>query len=242
MSKRIQRFDLEEGTRLDKYVVEQALGRGWEGEVYRVRERQTGIRRAIKLFFPQRNVKNVTLRRYAKKLEKLRRCELVIQYHHTDSLEYEGQQVSCLVSELVEGPILADFLKGQPGQRLPPFEALHLLHALARGMEEIHLAREYHGDLHDGNVFIERQGIFFRPKVFDFFHRGKTKKSHMQDDVVDLARLLYDAVGGAAAYRRQPEYIKAICCGLRSDLVRRRFPTASHLRRYLESFPWGDET
>lgn len=237
--KRISRFDLEEGTILaGTYVVEQRLGRGWEGEVYRVRERHTGIRRAVKLFFPQRNLRNVTLRRYAKKLEKLRRCEIVIKYHHTETVDYDGQSVACLVSELVEGPILSDYVASVAKQRLPPFEAVTLLHALAKGIEEIHLAREYHGDLHDQNVFIEREGIFFRPKVFDFFHRGKTKRSHMQDDVVDLARLLYDAVGGARAYRNQPHYIKDICCGLRNDLVRRRFPTVSHLRRYLESFPW----
>jgi hypothetical protein len=33
-----------------KYVVEGLLGSGWEGEVYRVTERSTGIKRAMKLF------------------------------------------------------------------------------------------------------------------------------------------------------------------------------------------------
>jgi serine/threonine protein kinase len=236
---RITQFNLDEGTLLGgTYIVEQLLGGGWEGEVYRVREKHTGIRRAMKLFFPQRNLRNVTLRRYAKKLEKLRRCDMVMKYHHTESIAFENVHVACLVSELVEGPILSDYLKSIPSSRLGPFEALHLLHALAKGLEEMHLAREYHGDLHDQNVFIQREGIFFRPKVFDFFHRGKIKRSRMQDDIVDLARLLYDSVGGAKTYQQQPDYIKAVCCGLRSDLVRQRFPTVSHLRRYLESFPW----
>jgi serine/threonine protein kinase len=238
-TKRISSFDLEEGALVSgSYVVEQRLGEGWEGEVYRVRERHTGIQRALKLFFPQRNRRNATLRRYAKQLEKLRRCELVIQYHHTDTLEIDGQSVACLVSELVQGPLLGDYLESLPNKRLPPFEALHLLYALAKGMEEIHLAREYHGDLHDRNVFVTREGIFFHPKVFDFYHRGKAKREHMQDDVVDMVRLLYDAVGGARTYRGQPDYIKSICCGLRNDLVRRRFPTVTHLRHFIETFPW----
>src|SRR5690606_11756316 len=159
-----------------------------------------------------------TLRRYAKKLEKLRRCDLVVKYYHTETIDYDGHPVSCLVSELVEGPLLGDYLKQQPGRRLQTFAALHLLYALARGMEEIHLAREYHGDLHDLNVVVRREGIFFRPKVFDFFHRGKTTRDRQEDDVVDLVRILYDAVGGARLYRDQPAYIKTICCGLRNDL------------------------
>lgn len=236
---RIKRFSLEESSVLaGAYVVEQLLGRGWEGEVYRVRERHTGIRRAVKLFFPQRNHKNVTLRRYARKLEKLRHCDLVIKYHHTETIEFDGRAVACLVSELVEGPVLGDYLKTLPGKRLPTFDALHLLHALAKGMEKVHQAGEYHGDLHDQNVFIEREGIFFRPKVFDFFHRGSRRRANQQEDVVDLARLLYDATGGATHYQTHPEHIKAICCGLRNDLVRKRYPTMGHLRNYLESFPW----
>ena len=139
---RIDRFGLQPGKVLaGNYVVEQLLGEGWEGEVYRVRERSTGIRRALKLFFPQRNPRNVTLRRYAKKLEKLKRCELAIHYHHTEVIEFEDRELTCLVSELVEGPILEDFVKRQPGGRLRSFEALHLVHALAHGQLSIQRPR-----------------------------------------------------------------------------------------------------
>jgi len=236
---RIDRFGLKPGKVLaSNYVVEQLLGEGWEGEVYRVRERSTGIRRALKLFFPQRNRRNQTLRRYAKKLEKLKRCELAIHYHHSEVIDFEGHALTCLVSELVEGPILSDFVKRQPGGRLRAFEALHLVHALSRGLEEIHGAKEYHGDLHAGNVLVKREGIFFRPRLFDFMSRNGGKREHMLNDIVDLTRLLYDAVGGKEHYRSQPEPIKAVCCGLRSDLVKRRYPTARHLRKYLETFEW----
>ena len=62
--------------------------------------------------------------------------------------------------------------------------------------------------------------------------------AHIRDDVVDLIRLLYDAVGGARWYASQPREIKAICRGLRRDLIHRTFPTARHLREYLEIFSW----
>lgn len=237
--KRISQFHFNEGRVIaDKYVVEERLGGGWEGEVYRVRERHTGIQRALKLFFPHRNPRNRTLRRHAKKLDKLRRCEFVIQYHSTETVPFEGHDVACLVSELVEGHLLSDFVANQPARRLSPFEGLHLTYALARGLEEIHLAKEYHGDIHDGNVMVTREGVFFRPRLVDFFNRGPLSRQRLQDDVVDIVRLLYDMVGGAKHYRSQPAPVKAICRGLRNDLVRRAFPTASHLRRHLESFSW----
>ena len=38
-----------------KYVIERPLGSGWEGEVYVIIERTTGIRRAAKFYYPHRD-------------------------------------------------------------------------------------------------------------------------------------------------------------------------------------------
>jgi hypothetical protein len=121
---------------------------------------------------------------------------------------------------------------------MTPFEALHLVHALSEGVEEIHLRGEYHGDLHDENVLVRRKGVFFDLKVVDFYHWGRPTAAHLREDVIDIVRLLYDAVGGRRHYASQPPEIKGICKGLRRDLIGRAFPTASHLREYLESFSW----
>ena len=70
---KIEAFELQPGRVLTgKYVVEGLLGSGWEGEVYRVTERSTGIKRAMKLFFPKRNLKDKAVRFYATKLHRLR--------------------------------------------------------------------------------------------------------------------------------------------------------------------------
>jgi hypothetical protein len=98
--------------------------------------------------------------------------------------------------------------------------------------------REYHGDLHDTNVLVSRVGILFDVRVVDFYHWGAPTAAHRFDDVADLIRLLYDAVGGRRRYASQPPVIKNICRGLRKDLIRRSFPTARHLREHLESFSW----
>jgi hypothetical protein len=105
-------------------------------------------------------------------------------------------------------------------------------------VEEIHDMREYHGDLHDGNVLVNRMGVFFDVRVVDFYHWGAPTAAHLRDDVADLVRLLYDAVGGARHYAKQPPEIKSICLGLRRDLIGRAFPTARHLREHLEAVEW----
>lgn len=237
---RISAFNLEPGrTIAGKYLVDQKLGGGWEGEVYRVVERRTGVTRAAKLFFPQRNIRDKAVKFYAKKLERLRNCSIVIAYHHTEAVRYKGVPVTCLVSEYVEGILLSRFVREQKEKRLPAFEALHLTYALARGLDEIHALNEYHGDLHDKNVLVNRRGIFFDVKIVDFYHWGKPTARHLKDDVMDLVRLLYDAVGGRERYRNQPDEIKYICRGLRRDLVTKEFPTAKHLRQHLETFEWS---
>jgi hypothetical protein len=236
---RIDSFDLHPGRLLaGKYVVDRKLGGGWEGEVYRVVDSLTGIHRAAKLFKPQRNPRDRAVKFYARKLERLRDCSIVIQYHSSETIRVRGIPVTCLISDHAEGDPLCDFVSRQRGGRLAPFEALHLVHALAAGVEEIHLRREYHGDLHDANVLVRRRGVFFELKVVDFYHWGRPTAAHLRDDVADIVRLLYDAVGGRRHYATQPPEIKAICKGLRRDLIGRSFPTASYLREHLESFDW----
>jgi serine/threonine protein kinase len=221
-----------------KYEVISLLGSGWEGEVYKIREKSTGIERAAKLFFPQRNVRNRTSIFYARKLHKLRHCPIVIQYYTEESIQYRGGSLTVLVSEYVEGELLSEFLKRQPGRRISPFQALHLLHALVVGMESVHRLREYHGDLHPENIIVSRYGLDFDLKLLDLFHWTTPKRENIQDDICDLVRIFYDATGGAAHYAKQPGEVKDICCGLKRSLILERFPTVVHLRQHLETMEW----
>ena len=236
---RIESFDFEPGAILTgKYEVISRLGAGWESEVYMLRERGTGIDRAAKFFFPHRNPRGKTARFHAQKLHKLRHCQILTQYHTQETIEFQDQPITFLVSEFVEGELLSKFLSDQSGKRLSAFEGLHLLYALARGVEQIHHLREYHGDLHEKNVILRRKGISFEVKLIDMFHWGPPKPENIHDDVCDLVRIFYDAVGGARHYARQPAYVKAICCGLKRSLILKKFRHAGQLRAYLEIMPW----
>jgi len=238
-NKYIEAFDFHAGRVLArKYEVVSRLGAGWEGEVFLVNETATGIERAAKFFYPDRNPKNRNLLFYAKKLHKLRQCSILIQYHTQEVITYKNQAVSFLVSDFVEGELLEDFLKRQPGKRLDVFQALHLLHTLAKGMESIHHLGEYHGDLHSGNIIIQRRGIGFDCKLLDLYHLGAAKRSNIHDDVIDLIRVFYDSLGGQRFYAKQPQEIKDICCGLKRSLILKKFRSAGQLRDYLENFSW----
>ena len=222
----------------DKYRVISRLGAGWEGEVYLVREKSTGIERSAKIFFPKRNPRNRSVRFYAKKLHKLRHCPILIQYHNQERIRLAGEAMTVLVSEYVEGELLSAFIRRHQGRRLPPFEAMHLLHALVDGIEVIHDQGEYHGDLHSDNVLVQRRGLGFDVKLVDMFQWGKPSAANIQEDVVNLVHMFHEMVGGAAHYAKQPDEVKEICRGLKRSLILSRFRTAGHLRQHLETIEW----
>lgn len=238
-SGRIESFDFQPGRMLaGKYEVVSLLGGGWEGEVYRIRESVTGIERTAKIFFPHRNIGDKVSLFYAKKLHKLCHCPIVIQYHTQEKVIFRGMPISFLVSDYVEGDLLSAFLRRQPGKRLTPFQGLHLLHALAAGMDCVHRVREYHGDLHTENIIVQRYGLGFDLKLLDMYHWGAPSRENIYDDVCDLVRIFYDAVGGKKHYAAQPPEVKAICCGLKRSLILKKFRTAGQLREYLETLQW----
>ncbi|MDX1582951.1 MAG: serine/threonine protein kinase, partial [Thermoanaerobaculia bacterium] len=107
--KKITSFRLRPGDLIaNKYEVEERLGSGMESEVYLVRERRTGIERAAKLFFPERNRGNRAVRFHARKLHRLRECPIIIQYHTQEHVVHQGTEITLLISEFVDGERLSD--------------------------------------------------------------------------------------------------------------------------------------
>ena len=232
-------FRLPAGARLgDRYRVCELLGTGWEGVVYLVEEVGTGVQRAAKIWFPNRNPRGNALRHYARKLDRLKSCPVVMQYHHSDRAELDGQSVRFMIAEYLDAMSLTELLKRQRGRRFGEFEALSILHSLAVGLEPIHHMGEYHGDLHMDNILIRRHGLRYEVKTLDFFNQGRTTAEHRLDDVVDLLRIYRDLLGGTARYAKLSPQARSLICGLRRNKIAAHSRSAGMLRVRIENLEW----
>jgi serine/threonine protein kinase len=235
----ITKFNFPVGSIIaNKYEVYEKLGAGWEGEVYRVIEIESGVERAAKFFFPKRNPRNKVASKNANKVHKLSYCPIIIRYHTQEIIQYKDQNITCVVSEYFDGEMLSKFISGQQGKRISIMQGLILLHNLARGLETMHRLGEYHGDLHSENILIKRYGLGFELKLLDLHHWGDSKKANIEEDICNSIRIFYDAIGGAARYAKQPIEVKEICLGLKKSLILKKFRTAAELKKHLETMVW----
>jgi tRNA A-37 threonylcarbamoyl transferase component Bud32 len=222
--KKCSEFNFEAGKILSsKYEVVSKLGNGWEGEVYLVKEVDTEIERAAKFFYPERNPKNKTVRNYAKKLHKLRACNSLIKYIAKEKLRYRGQDITYLLSDFVEGYTLDTYINSWHSGGMNFYQALHLFYSVVKAVEEIHINKEWHGDIHSENIIIQKTSLNYELKLIDVFQVGYGLKGSIQDDVYMLCHLLYEIIGGKKHYRLQPFFIKSICCGLKKGLIKNKF-------------------
>jgi tRNA A-37 threonylcarbamoyl transferase component Bud32 len=236
---KVKRFDFPPGRIVaGKYEIERPLGSGWEGEVYAIVERSTGIRRAAKFYYPHRDPMGKAAITYARKLDALRHCPILMQYHHQETAYVQRKKVTVVISELVEGQKLSEFLAAQPRHRLSTFETLHVLYGLAKGIAPIHARGEYHGDIHDDNIMIRRQGIAFEVKLLDFFDLGRPGRDKIRKDVLNLIEVFHTIVGGRQHYREQPKVVKDIIRGQKDSLILERFQSAGDIQRHLETLEW----
>ncbi|MFW6059613.1 MAG: protein kinase domain-containing protein [Phycisphaeraceae bacterium] len=236
---RIRSFNFQPGRKVGRrYVIEQLLGRGSEGEVYQIRDLDTDIPRAAKFYFPHRDPNRRLTIRHAQKLNALRNCPIVLQYHHSEVITSQRQPVVAMISELAEGERLQDWIDRHRGDRLHPHVALHVLYDLVRGLEEIHQVGEYHSDVHTENILIKPRGVHFDMKLIDFYDWGRPARYKQHQDIADTIRVFYDCLGGKPHYMRQPAELRHICAGLQRKRILQRFPTMTALRRHLEEFEW----
>ncbi len=157
---------LRPGTQVGEYVVEERLGEGGFGSVYRAEHPLIGKRVAIKVLHSQYSSNAQIVARFvaeARAVNQIRHPNIVDIFafgHLPDGRRY-------YVMELIEGLPLDRFLK--MSGPVPPEIALPLLGGIAQALDAAHAAGIVHRDLKPENVFIAfREASRASAKLLDF--------------------------------------------------------------------------
>jgi eukaryotic-like serine/threonine-protein kinase len=138
--------------RIGEFVVEERLGEGGMGAVYRVVHERTGARHALKLLTMPQDPE--ALRRFAREGEALAAVDdhpNVVRVNTAG--EWSGRPY--LVMQLCTGGDLKQRLRDGP---LPPREAARIVADVARGIAHVHARGIIHRDLKPENVLFDDAG------------------------------------------------------------------------------------
>jgi serine/threonine-protein kinase len=198
------------GRRLSEYELQELIGAGGMGEVYRARDLKLGRSVAIKVLpaLLTHDVERVArFRREAQILATLNHPHIAAIY----ALE-ESEGMLGLVLELVEGPTLADRISEGP---LAPVDALRIARQMADALEAAHAKGIIHRDLKPANIKLAPGG---RVKVLDFGLAKATDRAVA--DATALATVDATREGmilGTAAYM-SPEQARGMAVDERTDI------------------------
>jgi len=164
--------ELEPGSVVAGYRIEELLGRGAMGAVFRAVRARDGQEVALKVLAADLSGDPELRQRF----EREGRAALAISHPHVVACHEvaRGEGRLFLALELVPGGSLEDLLKHRGA--LAPLEAARLGAQIARGLAAIHGAGIVHRDLKPGNVLLDEEGS---PKVSDFGLAGATTASKM---------------------------------------------------------------
>ena len=200
--------------RFGPYILQDLLGAGGMGEVYRARDTRLNRQVAIKVL-PR--ILSADSQRLAR-LTREARALASLNHPHIGAI-YELEQVdgiSGLVLELVEGPTLEQRLRAGP---LAEEEALAIAQQIAAAVDAAHASGIIHRDLKPSNVKVTSSGVV---KVLDF---GLAKATESSPAHVNSARPTVSSFGatregtvlGTPAYM-SPEQARGEAVDKRTDI------------------------
>jgi Tol biopolymer transport system component len=165
---------LTPGTRLGPYEVQDLVGTGGMGEVYRARDSRLDRIVAVKVLKPEL----AEAPGFRQRFEREARAISQLTHPHICTLHDVGQAdgASYLVMEYVEGERLDVRLERGP---LPIDQALAIGVQVAQALDKAHRNGIVHGDLKPGNVMLTRTGV----KLLDFgLARRLPSPEHLPSD------------------------------------------------------------
>jgi len=161
----------QQARRIGSYELEERLGQGGMGEVWRARHHMLARRAAIKLIRPEALGGDARARRIAlARFEREAQSTASLRSPHTIELYDFG------ISDTGSFFYVMELLVGQDAQSLvrsfgqqPPERVLYLLDQICDSLAEAHAAGLVHRDIKPSNVYVCREGLHYDfVKVLDF--------------------------------------------------------------------------
>lgn len=149
------------GRKLKNYQIEELLGEGGMGVVYRAKDVNLNRMVALKMLHPEMLHQPDLLKRFKNEAHvtaRLTHPNIATLY---DFFSEDG--LHCLVMEYLMGKTLEEVL--QVHKRLPAQECIRILMQLLEGLEEAHANEILHRDIKPGNIMINQSGYV---KLMDF--------------------------------------------------------------------------
>ncbi len=200
------RRQVAEANELGQYVLEEKIGGGGMGEVWRARHRLLIRPAAIKLIRPQvSDDAELLLRRF----EREARATAALKSPHTVQLyDFGATEDGRLyyVMELLDGLDL-DTLVRQYGP-LPAERVVHILRQVCSSLQDAHVNGLVHRDIKPANVVVSRAGTTFDfAKVLDF---GLVKLDSAGSDGDDAVKLTNEGSASGTPAFMAPEVVLGV--------------------------------
>jgi predicted Ser/Thr protein kinase len=196
---------LATGARLGRYVIDDPVGAGGMGEVYRARDTRLNRVVAIKILPPHLSSDPEGRRRF----EREARMLATLSHPHICPIYDVGREEDrdYLVMEFLDGETLARRLGRGP---LPIEEALRYAIAVAEGLAAAHANGIVHRDLKPGNVMLTAAGV----KLVDF---GIARTEPAASGATATVLTVEGSVVGTYEYMA-PEQLQGLTVDQRADL------------------------
>lgn len=203
------RREVRDARKLGQYIVEEKLGEGGMGTVYRAQHGMLKRPTAIKLLSAERNAPEDLdrFRREVQMTAKLKHPNTVTIYDYgrTDTGTFY------YAMELLDGVTLVDAVRADGA--LPQPRAVHVLRECAMALQEAHSMGLVHRDIKPNNIMMTRQGgLCDVTKVLDF---GLVKHVGPSTDVTNTVS---EAIIGTPRFMSPEQILDPPSVDARSDL------------------------